>query len=145
MADVTARLDTTGTAPPEAPDHTARKAAAAAGLTVVLWASAFVVIRDVGPTLSPAPLALTRLAVAAVALTALVLVQSSRTARRPRSWTAAGWVAAYGVVWLAGYTVALNAGERHIDAGTAALLVNLAPLMIAFGAGLFLGRATRGR
>lgn len=139
MADVTARLDTTGTAPHKAPDHTARNAAAAAGLTVVLWASAFVVIRDVGPTLSPAPLALARLAVAALALTALVLVQSSRTARRPRSWTAAGWVAAYGVVWLTGYTVALNAGERHIDAGTAALLVNLAPLMIAFGAGLFLG------
>jgi drug/metabolite transporter (DMT)-like permease len=138
MALVTAQLDATGIARPEIPD-TARRAAVAAGVTVLLWASAFVVIRDAGHALSPAPLALIRLAVAAVALTALVLVQSSRTARRPRSWTGTGLVVAYGVVWLAGYTVALNAGERHIDAGTAALLVSLAPLMITFGAGLFLG------
>ncbi len=138
MALVTAQLDATGIAP-DAPDDTARKAAVAAGVTVFLWASAFVVIRDAGHALSPAPLALIRLAVAAVALTALVLVQSSRSARRPRTWTGAGLVVAYGVVWLAGYTVALNAGERHIDAGTAALLVSLAPLMITFGAGLFLG------
>ncbi|MGH3453980.1 MAG: DMT family transporter [Nocardioidaceae bacterium] len=135
---MTAQLDATGIAP-DAPDDTARKAAVAAGVTVFLWASAFVVIRDAGHALSPAPLALIRLAVAAVALTALVLVQSSRSARRPRTWTGAGLVVAYGVVWLAGYTVALNAGERHIDAGTAALLVSLAPLMITFGAGLFLG------
>lgn len=138
MALVTAQLDATGIAP-EAPDNAARKAAVAAGVTVFLWASAFVVIRDAGHALSPAPLALIRLAVAAVALTALVLIPSSRPARRPRSWTGAGLVVAYGVVWQAGYTVALNAGERHIDAGTAALLVSLAPLMITFGAGLFLG------
>jgi drug/metabolite transporter (DMT)-like permease len=138
MALVTAQLDATGIAP-EAPDNAARKAAVAAGVTVFLWASAFVVIRDAGHALSPAPLALIRLAVAAVALTALVLVQSSWSVRRPRSWAGAGLVVAYGVVWLAGYTVALNAGERHIDAGTAALLVSLAPLMITFGAGLFLG------
>jgi drug/metabolite transporter (DMT)-like permease len=138
MALVTAQLDATGIAP-EAPDNAARKAAVAAGVTVFLWASAFVVIRDAGHALSPAPLALIRLVVAAVALTALVLVQSSRSVRRPRSWAGAGLVVAYGVVWLAGYTVALNAGERHIDAGTAALLVSLAPLMITFGAGLFLG------
>ena len=139
MSIVTARLDASELIQPEATDNTARKAAVAAGVTVFLWASAFVVIRDAGHALSPAPLALVRLAVAAVALTTLVLVQSSRPARRPRSWTSAGLVVAYGVVWLAGYTVALNAGERHIDAGTAALLVSLAPLMITFGAGLFLG------
>jgi drug/metabolite transporter (DMT)-like permease len=107
-----------------------------------MWASAFVVIRDVGHTLSPAPLALVRLAVAAGALTLFVLAtrRASRAHRSmPRSWTSVGLVAGYGVLWLAGYTVALNAGERHIDAGTAALLVNLAPLMIAFGAGRFLG------
>jgi drug/metabolite transporter (DMT)-like permease len=139
MAHVTARLDTSELIQPTATDNTARKAAIAAGGTVFLWSSAFVVIRDAGHALSPAPLALMRLAVAAVALTALVLVQSSRPARRPRTWRSAGLVIAYGVVWLAGYTVALNAGERHIDAGTAALLVSLAPLMITFGAGLFLG------
>ena len=34
-----------------------------------------------------------------------------------------------------GYNLALNAGERLVDAGTAALVINLAPLIIAFGAG----------
>ncbi|AYY14447.1 EamA family transporter [Actinobacteria bacterium YIM 96077] len=116
-----------------------RLAAAAAAGTVVLWASAFVVIRDVGHTFSPGSMALIRLFVAAVALTALALVTYRSTAftRVPRR--SLPLVVACGVLWLAGYTVALNAAEQHIDAGTAAFLVNLAPLLIAFGAGTFLG------
>jgi drug/metabolite transporter (DMT)-like permease len=117
-----------------------RKAAVAAGITVLLWASAFVAIRDVGHTLSAAPLALIRLAVAAVALTVLVVARRGRRVIPvPLSRRTFGLIAACGVLWLAGYTVALNAGEQHVDAGTAALLVNVAPLLIAFGAGLFLG------
>jgi drug/metabolite transporter (DMT)-like permease len=140
MADVT--TTSTGTAgpatePPAHPEST--RAATAAGVTVLVWASAFVVIRDAGTDLSPGPLALVRLAVASVALTLIVLVRGRRTRRLPRSWRSAGPIVAYGVLWLAGYTVALNAGERHVDAGTAALLVNLAPVLIAVGAGLFLG------
>ncbi|WP_199434717.1 DMT family transporter [Qaidamihabitans albus] len=115
------------------------KAALAVVVTVVLWASAFVAIRAVGHTLSPAPLALVRLAVAAAALTALLLARHRRLPRRPASASALGLIAAYGVLWLTGYTVVLNAAERHVDAGTAALLINLAPLLVAFGAGLFLG------
>ncbi|MEU6643899.1 DMT family transporter [Saccharomonospora sp. NPDC046836] len=119
----------------------ARKAATAAGITVTLWASAFVAIRDVGHSLSPAPMALARLAVAAAALTVVVMVQSSRrrALRSAPSRRALALIATYAVLWLAGYTVALNAAEQHVDAGTAALLVNLAPLLVAFGAGLFLG------
>jgi len=30
-----------------------------------------------------------------------------------------------------GYTVVLNWAERHLDAGTAALLVNIAPILVA--------------
>ena len=102
-------------------------------LAVVLWASAFVAIRAIGDSLSPAPLALLRLATAAAVLTVLAR-------RKPRvSRTAFLLISAYAVLWLAGYTVALNAGERHVDAGTAALLVNLAPLIVAFAAGRFLG------
>ncbi|RSM47103.1 EamA family transporter [Amycolatopsis balhimycina DSM 5908] len=113
------------------------KIAAAAGLAVVLWASSFVAIRGIGHALSPGPLALLRLGVAAVTLTALL------PARRPvhvrLSRKAFLLIAAYAVVWLAGYTVALNAGEHHVDAGTAALLVNLAPLLVAVAAGKLLG------
>ncbi|WP_203454509.1 DMT family transporter [Jiangella aurantiaca] len=117
-----------------------RKAAVAAAVTVVLWSSAFVAIRDVGHTLSAAPLALIRLAVASLALTVLVVATRGRRVVPVRlSRRTLGLIAACGVLWLAGYTVALNAGEQHVDAGTAALLVNVAPLLIAFGAGLFLG------
>jgi drug/metabolite transporter (DMT)-like permease len=113
------------------------KIAAAAGLAVVLWGSSFVAIRGIGHALSPAPLALLRFGVAAVTLTAIV------PARRPvhvrLSRKAFLLIAAYAVIWLAGYTVALNAGEQHVDAGTAALLVNLAPLLVAVTAGKLLG------
>lgn len=109
---------------------------AAVVLAVVLWASAFVAIRAVGHALSPAPLALLRLAVAAVALTGIAVLKGVRIRLSRRSFLL---VAAYAVLWLAGYTVALNAGERHVDAGTAAMLVNLAPLLVAFAAGRVLG------
>lgn len=125
--DVTAQLEITRTG----------RTTAAVVLAVVLWASAFVAIRAVGHSLSPAPLALLRLAFAAAALTVLVLVKGMfRVRLSRRSFLLVG---AYAVLWLAGYTVALNAGERHVDAGTAAMLVNLAPLIVAFAAGRFLG------
>ncbi|MFD9894813.1 DMT family transporter [Amycolatopsis sp. NPDC059027] len=113
------------------------KIAAAAGLAVVLWGSSFVAIRGIGHALSPAPLALLRLGVAAVTLT--VIVVAKRAVRIRLSRKAFLLIAAYAVLWLAGYTVALNAGERHVDAGTAALLVNLAPLLVAIAAGKLLG------
>jgi drug/metabolite transporter (DMT)-like permease len=114
-------------------------AAVAAAVTVLLWASAFVAIRAIGYTLSPAPLALLRLSVAAAALTVLMLLRRRGTARPPA--TARTWrlVLAYGVLWLAAYNVVLNAAEQHVDAGTAALLINSAPLLVAFGGGLLLG------
>jgi drug/metabolite transporter (DMT)-like permease len=110
---------------------------AAVVLAVVLWASSFVAIRAIGESLSPAPLALLRLGVAAAALTVLVLMKGTiRVRLSRRSFLLIG---AYAVLWLAGYTVALNAAELHVDAGTAAMLVNLAPLLVAFAAGRFLG------
>ncbi len=112
--------------------------AAAVVTAVVLWASAFVAIRDIGDALGPAPLALLRTAVAAVALTVVAVLKSRGMPRIPRSPKALGLIAGYAVVWLAAYTVALNAAERHVDAGTAALLVNIAPLLVAFTAGVVL-------
>ena len=46
---------------------------------------------------------------------------------------------AYGALWFGLYTVAVNAAGRYLDAGTSAMLVNLAPIIIAVLAGLFLG------
>ena len=44
-----------------------------------------------------------------------------------------------GVAWFAVYNVALNAAEQRVDAGTAAMLVNIGPILIALFAGLLLG------
>jgi drug/metabolite transporter (DMT)-like permease len=103
----------------------------AALITVCLWASAFVGIRSAGRDLSPGPLALARLTIAAGALGLVVLI------RREPLIARAAWrgVLLSGVLWLGAYNVSLNAAERHVDAGTASLLVNIAPIFIAIIAG----------
>jgi drug/metabolite transporter (DMT)-like permease len=117
------------------PVTTDRLALIAASTTVVLWGSAFVVIRAVGTSLSPGPLAFVRLLVAAVILVVIALVYRNPV---PRG-RALALIAGYGVLWFAGYTTVLNWAEQHLDAGTAALLVNFAPVIVAVFAGLFLG------
>jgi len=47
-------------------------------------------------------------------------------------------VALFGVLWLGVYNVVLNAAEQRVDAGTAAMLVNIGPVFIALLAGLLL-------
>jgi drug/metabolite transporter (DMT)-like permease len=112
-----------------------RLALAAALVTVTLWASAFVGIRAVADDLSAGSLALGRLVVAAVALG---LVVAMRPWRRPARRDLL-LIAASGVFWMALYSVALNEAERSVDAGTAAMLVNTGPVLIALFAGIFLG------
>ena len=110
-------------------------AVVAAIVTVLLWSSSFVVIRFVGETLSPGAMAFTRLAAGA-----LVLVVIALRYRRPiPRGRALGLVIGYGLLWFAAYTVLLNWAEQHLDAGTAALLVNFAPILVAVFAGLFMG------
>ncbi len=104
-------------------------------VTVLLWASAFVAIRHLGDHVSPGPLTLGRLAVASAVLGGLLLV-------RRHAWPARQhWprLVICGVSWFAVYNVALNAAEQRLDAGTAAMLVNIGPLLIALLAGLMLG------
>jgi drug/metabolite transporter (DMT)-like permease len=126
-----------GTAPPGKTQPGARISklgVAAVLITVVLWASAFVGIRAVGPSFSPGPLTLGRLAIAAVVLGAVVLPKL-RSLPRGRDW----WpIAAYGVMWFGGYNIALNAAEHVLDAGTAALLINVNPILVAVLAGVIL-------
>jgi drug/metabolite transporter (DMT)-like permease len=45
----------------------------------------------------------------------------------------------YGVAWFGAYNVALNTAEQTLDAGTAAMIVGIGPILIALGAGAFLG------
>lgn len=106
----------------------------AAGVTMVLWASAFIAIRAVGVHYTPGAMAAGRLGVGALALTAVALFRPLRLPRgRPLLL-----VLAYGVLWFGLYAVLINAAERHLDAGTTALLINVGPILIAVFAGLFL-------
>ncbi|GAX52703.1 hypothetical protein AQJ27_10150 [Streptomyces olivochromogenes] len=112
-------------------------AAGAATVTVVLWASAFVSIRSAGAAYSPGALALGRLLAGSVALGAICLVR--REGWPPR----AAWrgIAISGLLWFGFYMVVLNWGEQQVDAGTAALVVNIGPILIALLGSRLLGDA----
>ncbi|GGF10069.1 membrane protein [Williamsia phyllosphaerae] len=107
----------------------------AALTTVLLWASSFVVIRSVGEHFSPGALAFGRLLVGFIGLAAIAL-RFRKPLPRGRALVL---VIGYGLLWFGAYTVLLNWAERHLDAGTAALLVNFAPILVAVFAGLFMG------
>jgi drug/metabolite transporter (DMT)-like permease len=111
-----------------------RLALFAALLTVCLWASAFVGIRYAGRELGPGPLALARLLVGSAALGVMMLIRRPPMVGRP----GLPGVIVCGVLWFGAYNVALNAAEQRVDAGTASLLVNVAPLFIAILAGVAL-------
>jgi len=111
-----------------------KPAAIAAGITVLLWASAFVGIRMVGHSFSPGALALGRLLVGAIVLSVFVLI---RRPALPRGRDLL-FIGAYGVLWFAGYNIALNAAEQHLDAGTTAVIVNVGPILIAVLSAVFL-------
>ncbi|MGW0932140.1 DMT family transporter [Streptomyces sp. NPDC002644] len=102
-------------------------AAGAAAVTVVLWASAFVSIRAAGEEYSPGALALGRLLSGALTLGVILLIR--REGLPPReAWRG---IVVSGLLWFGFYMVVLNWGEQLVDAGTAALVVNTGPLLIA--------------
>jgi drug/metabolite transporter (DMT)-like permease len=107
---------------------------AAALVTVALWASAFVGIRSAGRDLSPGALTLCRLVVGAIALGAVIAIRREPLPTR-RDLPA---IVLCGVLWFGIYNVALNEAERRVDAGTAAMLVNIGPIFIAVLAGVVL-------
>lgn len=112
-------------------------AAGAALVTVVLWASAFVSIRSAGAHYSPGALALGRLLAGVLTLGIICLVR--REGRPPR----AAWpgILVSGILWFGVYMVVLNWGEQQVDAGTAALVVNIGPILIALLGARILGDA----
>lgn len=120
----------------EAPSTAATGGWKIAGLTttiVVLWASAFVVLRYIGPAFSPATLTFGRLLVGVVVLGVFVIPRWKPVPRH--AWLP---LIACGVLWFAVYNVALNAAEHTLDAGTSALLVGVAPILVAVLSALFL-------
>ncbi|WP_097871881.1 DMT family transporter [Streptomyces sp. rh34] len=129
-------MTTTTPAPlPVSPPAHRWRATAAASTTVVLWASAFVSIRSAGETYSPGALALGRLATGALVLGAILLVRREGLPGRG-AWRG---IITSGVLWFGLYMVALNWGEQEVDAGTAAMLVNIGPILMALLGARMLG------
>ncbi len=104
----------------------------AVAITLLLWASAFVAIRHLDG-FSPGSLSLGRLLVGSLALG--VLVRRGWTTPQRRDWPG---LVTIGVLWFGLYNVALNAGEHRVDAGTAAMLIQLSPVLVAVLAAVFL-------
>jgi drug/metabolite transporter (DMT)-like permease len=107
---------------------------AAAMVAVVLWSAAFVGIRAAGESFSPGALALGRLAIGSILLGALTF---TRPRVRPTRREFLLLLLA-GVTWFGIYNIALNDAERRVDAGTASMLVLVAPIIIIALAAAFL-------
>jgi drug/metabolite transporter (DMT)-like permease len=106
----------------------------AVGVTLFFWASAFVAIRHLGHDFSPGALSLGRVAIGALVLGVVAL---SRGVVRPTGGQLVS-IVTIGVLWFAIYNIALNEGETRVDAGTAAMLIQISPVLIAVLAAIFL-------
>ena len=100
---------------------------AAVAVTVLAWASAFVAIRSAGSDFTAGALALGRMLVATVAVLGLLLARGEGLPQR------AAWpgIVVSGLLWFGLYMVALNWAEQRVDAGTAAMLIGIGPILIA--------------
>src|ERR1700677_1641660 len=110
-------------APPSAarPREVSVRVLAAIVVTMLLWASAFVAIRSARTHYGAGAIALGRLVAGGIALSVMMSL------RRPALPAWRDWppIIVCGVLWLGVYNVALNQGERLVDAGTAAMAVNV--------------------
>jgi drug/metabolite transporter (DMT)-like permease len=111
----------------------------AAGVTVLLWASAFPGIRAGLRSYSPAHVALVRYAVASITLGVYAVATRLPLPR----WRDVPGVALTGVIGITVYNVALNSGEVGVPAATASFIVAAAPVFMAIESRLFLGERLR--
>jgi drug/metabolite transporter (DMT)-like permease len=117
----------------EGPAGRARVAAALA-VAMVLWGSAFAVIKSAGTAYGAGELALLRFTTAGVVLGACA---AAARVPAPRG-RAVGWFVVSGLLGVALYHPLLNKGEQVVAAGPAALLINSAPVWTALFAAALL-------
>jgi drug/metabolite transporter (DMT)-like permease len=113
----------------------------ALALTVLLWASAFPAIRVGLAGLGVGGLSVLRLAVASVALAVLAPILKIRLPAAKDL----PLIVLCGASGMAAYQLLLNWGEVHVPAGTASLLVAIAPVFSVLLAAGFLGEKLRAR
>jgi drug/metabolite transporter (DMT)-like permease len=106
-------------------------------VTILLWASAFAVIRSAVEAYPPIAMALLRFGVASVFLG--LYVAATRTRVRLRRKRDLVPLLACGVLGVSIYHPLLNYGERVVSAGAASLLINSSPVWTAILAVPLLG------
>jgi drug/metabolite transporter (DMT)-like permease len=111
----------------------------AAGLTVVLWASAFPGIRASLGAYSPAHVALLRYGTASLALA----VYAAVTRMPLPHWRDIPTFVALGIVGISFYNVALNTGEVTVPSAVASFIIASAPIFMALQAQFLLGERLR--
>lgn len=120
--------------PPSSDPALNAKGLAAALATVILWASAFPMIRVGLNDFDPIPLAALRFAIASAPMLIWFAI------RRPELPTLRhlSLFAVCGLIGIALYNVALNTGQQTVSAGAASFIVNTVPVITAVLAVLFL-------
>ncbi|MEO7261982.1 MAG: DMT family transporter [Jatrophihabitantaceae bacterium] len=108
--------------------------AAAVAFSILSWSAAFVGVRDAVRHFSPGSLALFRYIIASVVL-AMMLAATRAPLPQRRDWPRLALVGLFGATT---YNLALNFGSQYIKAGSAAFLVQTAPLFTAIFAVLLL-------
>jgi drug/metabolite transporter (DMT)-like permease len=101
---------------------------------MLMWASGFVIVRYIRPYYGAGEVVLARFGGAALLLLPLIVRERPAVpARRD-----VGAIVIVGLTWFGLNNFMLNAGEKLIDAGTAAMLANVAPVFVAIVAVLAL-------
>lgn len=106
-------------------------------LFVLLWSTGFVFAKMALPYAETMTLLTVRFWIAVALMLPIALLWK---ARWPESWAQALHVAVVGVLMHAGYLGGVFAAiEQGVEAGVAALIVGIQPLLVALAAGLLLG------
>lgn len=103
--------------------------------TVVAWASSFPAIRAGLAGFGPAEMAALRFALAGVPAALFLIATRAKLPERGDVWR----FLVGGVIFIAGYALLLNFGQRVVPAGPAAFIINTNPIMTAVLAMMILG------
>lgn len=106
-------------------------------VAVTVWASAFPAIRQAVTILDPGELVVGRLLVASAGLAVLMAPRLRRRGIPPKADL--GRLFVVGLLGVSGYQLLLNTGAQTVSAATAAVLVNLAPVVAALFAPMLVG------
>jgi len=103
--------------------------------TVTAWASSFPAIRAGLAGFGPAEMAALRFALAGAPAALFLIATRAKLPERADIWR----FLVGGVIFIAGYALLLNFGQRVVPAGPAAFIINTNPIMTAVLAMLILG------